>query len=305
VRVLVTGASGFVGRAVTAALSRAGHDVVPLSRRPKQAAGPVADIRDQAAVHTEVADVDAVCHLAAVTRPRMSASNPAEYWTVNTGGTFNVVSALLATAKRTRPKRLVLASTAAMYAADAPQPLTEESPIVPANPYGASKVAADHLAAACTAGRTIGAISLRAFNIAGAANGTPDFDTTRLVPKIAAVQAGKEPRLTINGDGSVVRDFVHATDMAEAFVLALEACTPGEWRPYNVGSGCGTSLSEMVHIAERVNGRPVAVTHGPAADEPPVLLADSSRIQRELGWRPQHSDPATIVADAWQALTAQ
>src|SRR5690606_29184285 len=117
VRVLVTGASGFVGRAVTAALSRAGHDVVPLSRRPKQAAGPVADIRDQAAVHTEVADVDAVCHLAAVTRPRMSASNPAEYWTVNTGGTFNVVSALLATAKRTRPKRLVLASTAAMYAA--------------------------------------------------------------------------------------------------------------------------------------------------------------------------------------------
>ena len=301
-RVLVTGATGFVGRAVVAALAKAGHDAVPMARRSGQLSGPVADVRDSDAVRAAVAGVDAVCHLAALTRTRESASAASDYWAVNVGGTFNVVSALLATASPATPKRLVLASTAAVYGTNVPQPVTEDSPTVPENPYGASKLAADHIVAGCTATGAIGAVALRAFNVAGAAHGASDQDNTRIVPRIVAVQAGIAPELTLNGDGMVVRDFVHVADMADAFVLALESCTPGKWRTYNVGSGRGTSLAKLVKIAEEVNGRPVRVKHGPPVDEPAVLLADSSRIRRELGWHPRRSAVETILADAWQAL---
>jgi UDP-glucose 4-epimerase len=307
-RVLVTGATGFLGHAVVAALTDAGHGVTSLARHANEVPDKahrhvVADVRTPAELLPAVAEADAVCHLAGLARVRESVSEPMRYWRTNLGGTLNVLDALARTAGAGAPKRLVLASTGAVYGTPRRQPIGETEPAAPSNPYAASKLAAD-LAAASVAGTgAIGAVSLRAFNIAGATGGTLDRDESRLIPKILAVQAGHAAELVVNGDGSAVRDFVHVDDMADAFLRALDACTPGTWRAYNIGSGRRTSIRDIVTAAETLTGRPVPVRHRPPADEPPVLLADPSRARAELGWQPVRSEVSRILADAWAALT--
>jgi len=153
------------------------------------------------------------------------------------------------------PTRVVLASTCAVYGPQATQPMTEATPLDPTSPYGTTKLAADRAAADLAATGAIGAISLRAVNIAGAAHGRPDPDETRLIPKLLAVQQGRAPEMVVNGDGSAVRDFVHVADMAAAFSLALDACQPGSWRAYNVGSCRRTTVNDVIAAAETATAR--------------------------------------------------
>jgi UDP-glucose 4-epimerase len=110
--------------------------------------------------------------------------------------------------------------------------------------------------------------------------------------------------LVVNGDGTAVRDFVHVADMATAFVLALCACEPGTWRAYNVGSGRPSTVHDVIVTAETVTGRPVPRRHTAAASEPATLVADSTRIRSELGWRPEKSSLPDIISDAWTALNS-
>jgi UDP-glucose 4-epimerase len=290
-----------------AALARHGHEPVALVRghhpAPRAAVQVVpGDVLDLGSVRSAVAGVDGVCHLAARTRVRESITDPLPYWRTNLVGTLNLLEALTDRADRP-PPMLVLASTAGVYGTPQQQPISEDAPTLPQNPYGAGKLAADQAAASVAATGALGAISLRAFNIAGAADGVTDPDLTRLIPKILAVQAGLEPELAINGDGSAVRDFVHVLDMAEAFALAINACTPGRWRAYNVGSGRRARVLDVLRTAEQITGRPVPTRHRPPAPEPAVLLADHTRISHDLGWAPRHSDLPTILTDAWNALT--
>lgn len=306
-RVLVTGAAGFLGHAVTAALARHGHQPVAFLRPGRRTPpGAVAvrrgDVLAPAAVRAAVTGIDGVCHLAARTRVRDSLTDPLPYWQTNVVGTLNLLDAL---AERDRPVSLILASTAGVYGTPEHQPITEDAPTLPQGPYGAGKLAADQAAANVAATGALGAISLRAFNVAGAAGGMADPDRTRLIPKVLAVQAGLAPEVVINGDGSAVRDFVHVLDMAEAFVLALGACVSGQWRAYNVGSGHRTRVLDVLRAAEDVTGRRVPVRHRPPANEPPILLADSTRIRHDLGWTPRNSDLMTILTDGWNALTGQ
>ena len=306
-RVLVTGASGFLGHAVVAALANRGHVVTALSRHssdvPAKAHRHIsADIRSADNLAEAVAEVDAVCHLAAMARVRDSFTRPLDYWRTNVTGTMNVLEALT---RASTPKRLVLSSTAAVYGTPERQPINEDQPPAPGNPYASTKLAADLAAQNVAETGAIGAISLRAFNIAGASGGHADPDRSRLIPKVVALQAGQENELVVNGDGSVVRDYVHVDDMAEAFVLALDACTPGRWRAYNIGGGRRTSIQDVVSATEAVTGRPVPVRHAPAANEPAVLVADATRAQTELGWQPSRSDLTTILSDAWQAVRAE
>lgn len=305
-RVLVTGAAGFLGHAVVAALADHGHEPVAFVRDarrtpPRACKAVTGDVRDLASLKTAVRDVQGVCHLAALTRVRESLAAPLPYWRTNVGGTLNLLEAL---ADHAEPAKVVLASTAAVYGTPTQQPIAEVVPADPQNPYGASKLAADLAAANLAATGAVGAVSLRAFNIAGAIAGKTDPDLTRLIPKVLAVQAGRAPEVSVNGDGSAVRDFVHVLDMAHAFALALEVCTPGDWRAYNVGSGRKTSVADVLAAAERVTGRPVPVKHNAPVNEPPVLLADSRRIRDELGWQPQNSDLTQILSDAWKVLTS-
>lgn len=302
-RVLVTGATGFLGRAVVPVLTRAGHEVIAMVRDPTtEVPGAHAalhgDLGDVGGLASALPTVDGVCHLAAVARVRDSLADPLRYWRVNAAGTLALLEALQ---WQPRPPAVVLASSCAVYGTPRRQPITEDAPTCPSNPYGASKLAADHMAAGLAATGAIGAISLRALNLAGAAAGTADRDTTRLIPKIVAAARGELPELRVNGDGSAVRDFLHVEDMTDAVCLALDACEPGRWRPYNIGSGQGATVLDLLATAAQVTGRTVPVAYGPAAPEPAELVADSSRIRTELGWDAPRSDVATIVADAWKA----
>ncbi len=302
----MTGASGFLGHAVVAELADRGHEVVALVR-PGRPVPPgaedavVGDVRDIDSLRSPVSAVEAVCHLAALVRVRESLADPLRYWRTNTGGTLALLTALAEAAAAGRPRRLVLASTCAVYGVPERQPIDEAAPEAPVNAYGGSKLAGDRAAADLAATGLVGAISLRSFNLAGAARGRPDPDPSRLVPAVLAARAGGTSALTLNGDGSSVRDFVHVEDMADAFALAVAACAPGRWRAYTVGSGRRSSVRDVVDTASRVTRGAVPLTYRSAEPEPPELLADHSRITEELGWEPGRSDLPRILRDAWAA----
>lgn len=304
-RVLVTGAAGFVGYAVAALLVEQGHQVIGLTRSrasvlPTGVQRLQGDLRTPDTVPIVLAEVDAVCHLAGLTKVRESRTAPLDYWRSNLGGALTVLDRLA----RSPGGRIVLASTCVVYGEQAVQPISETAALAPSSPYATSKLAADQAAADLATTGAIGAISLRPFNVAGALPGHPDRDTTRLIPQLLAVQQGQAPELVVNGDGTAVRDFVHVADMATAFVLALHACQPGSWRAYNVGSGHPSTVHDVIATTETVTGRPVPRRHTTAAHEPATLWADSTRIRAELDWRPRKSTLPEIISDAWTALNS-
>jgi UDP-glucose 4-epimerase len=308
-RVVVTGAAGFVGRAVVQRLVEAGHDVAALTRRPWHDHPPgvapfVADVLDAGAVmHAiETWEPDGACHLAALTRVRDSFREPTRYFAVNVTGTLHVLEALARLAARTgRVPRLVFGSTAAVYGVAGEAPIAEDVPPLPVTPYGATKLAADHAIGFQAATGALGAVSLRCFNVAGATAQTVDGDLTRVIPKALAVAAGREPYLVMNGDGSSVRDYLHVADLADAYAAALDAAEPGRHAIYNTASSVPVALRDVVDAVQRVTGRELAVRHDPPQNEPRALLADTSRILRELPWEPRRSRLETIVRDAWAA----
>jgi UDP-glucose 4-epimerase len=306
-RVLVTGAFGFIGTAVGRRLALAGHDVVAVtSRSLDEVTAPVfpcrivrADLRDQVSVRAAItgAEVDAVCHLAGLGKVRESFERPDEYQAVNAAGTKALIDALAA------GTRFVFASSVAVYGVPERQPVTEDAPLRPTSPYGESKVAAERAVAEAAASGELGAVCLRIFNAAGAVAGVADTDLSRVIPKAFAVAAGDAPCVEVNGDGSAVRDFMHVADVADAFLTALEeACRPGTVATYNVGA-TAASVAEILAVAEEVTGRPIPVTRNPPRNEPPVLISDHSKIGDELEWAPARSALREIVADAWEAVS--
>jgi UDP-glucose 4-epimerase len=308
-RVLVTGAFGFVGTAVVHRLVEAGHEVVGVTSRPEPAALPRtratevrhADIRDIAAMREAVAGVDAVCHLAALTRVRESFDRPDEYHDVNANGTYTLAAALRDEAdRRGWPLRFVQGSTAAIYGAPQRQPIDEQAPLAPANPYGVSKAKAEEAVRECAAGGQFGAVILRAFNVAGAVDGRADGDRSRIIPRALTVARGGAPHLEVNGDGSAVRDFVHVLDLARAYELALGYCSPGRTAVFNVGA-TEASVADIIAVVERLTGRALPLVHRAPQPEPARLVADVSRLVGELGWRAKHSSLDEMIGDAWAA----
>jgi UDP-glucose 4-epimerase len=309
VRTLITGGYGFVGQALARRLTALGHDVVLLARRARPgpveaggATGAVADLRDPVAVGRVLADgaFDGVVHLAALTRVRDSIADPLSYFETNLAGTGHLLAAMDDVARRTgRPARLVFASTGAVYGTREGR-LAEDEPSRPAHPYAAAKGAAEQLIGFQAATGRLAAISLRCFNVAGALPGLPDRDLSRLIPKTLAVAAGAADQLQINGDGSAQREYTHVADVADAYALALAALPgPGGHRVFNVGSGVGVSVTQVVDAVRRSTGRPVPVQWRPAAAESQVLMADSRLIRAELGWSPRYSDLDRLIADGW------
>jgi UDP-glucose 4-epimerase len=193
----------------------------------------------------------------------------------------------------------VLASTSIVYGSARTGALGEELPTRPENPYAASKVAAEQLVAACTATGAVSGVALRCFNIAGAVDGYPDLDPTRLIPNVLRAARGDTPHVRVNGDGSAVREYTHVRDVASAFRLALAADATGV---FNVGTGHGVAVRDVIAIAGQVTGRPVPVAHQPPRPEAHTLVCDPGRITTELGWRPAYSELPEIIGSAWRAF---
>ena len=308
-RVLVTGAGGYIGGAVVRALDAGGHVPVALVHEnrgtiPFTAEVRIGDVTRPETLAAALDGVDAVCHLAALTRARESWDEPMRYFAVNAGGTI----ALLAAMENAGVRRLVFSSSNTVYGIPEKQPITEDEPADPPHPYAASKVAAEIAIRWQARAERVNATILRVFNAAGGG----DPDASRIIPRVLAIAAGEADSLRVNGDGTALRDFVHVDDVAEAFVAAVNldqlAGEPGRGgqdlqdMALNVGTGVGRSVMDVVAAVEKVSGRGVPVVHGPQAREAPILVADPSRARSMLGWSPRQSDLVAIVEDEWQRL---
>jgi UDP-glucose 4-epimerase len=311
-RVLVTGGAGYIGSVVTAALLEAGHEVTVLDDLstghedavPEGATFVRASLHDSAPVLDEVRP-EAVLHFAAKSLVGESQESPELYWRNNVGGSLALLEAMRAADCR----RIVFSSTAATYGEPDEVPILETAPTRPTNTYGASKLAVDAMLTSYAVAHSFAAVSLRYFNVGGAAYGRGERHATEthLVPIALQVAAGTRESLTVFGDdyptpdGTCIRDYVHVTDLAAAHLLALPAPAPGEHRVYNLGSGSGFSVQEMVDAVRTVTGHPLPVVVGPRrAGDPARLVAGSGRIQADLGWVPAHTELTEIVADAWE-----
>lgn len=308
-KVLVTGGAGYIGSVVATQLLEAGHEVTVLDNLttgadvavPEEAKFVQGDIKDAASV-LDGGGFDAVMHFAAKSQVAESVAKPELYWDNNVSGTL----ALLAAMRAAGVRRIVFSSTAATYGVAGDGPITEDTPAVPINPYGQSKVAVDYALQGEAAAHGIAAISLRYFNVGGSYSGRGERHDpeTHLIPNVLAVAAGRSPSVDVYGtdyptaDGTAIRDYLHVADLGEAHLLALAAAKPGEHRVYNLGSGTGYSVMQIVETARAVTGHPIPVNVLPRrAGDPPVLVASSSRIDAELNWRPVR-DLEQIVSDA-------
>ncbi len=315
-RILVTGGAGYIGsHAVRLFLARS-HDVwiydnlseghraaVP---RERLIVGDLAEIArlDQAILEHRI---EATVHFAAFTYVGDSVRDPGKYYQNNLVNTLNLMECL----RRHRIWRFVFSSTAATYGIPDRVPITEDEPQRPINPYGNGKLAVERALGEYTTAYDWSYAALRYFNAAGASpDGTigEDHDPeTHLVPLVLQAILGQKPAIEIFGtdyptlDGTCIRDYIHVDDLADAHLLALEQLQPGKALHYNLGIGRGYSVREVIRAAEEVTGKPVPVKEGPwRPGDPPVLVASSEKIQRELGWRPRYTDLHAILETAWR-----
>jgi UDP-glucose 4-epimerase len=313
-RVLVAGGAGYIGSVVTAALLAGGHEVTVLDDLstghadavPQGATLAEVSLHDSAPVLAEVRP-EAVLHFAAKSLVGASQQQPEDYWHTNVGGSL----ALLEAMRGADCRRIVFSSTAATYGEPESVPIREDAPTRPTNTYGASKLAVDHMLTSYAVAHDFAAVSLRYFNVAGAAYGLGERHTTEthLIPIALQVAAGQRDSLAVYGDdyptpdGTCIRDYVHVGDLADAHLLALPAAAPGEHRIYNLGNGTGFSVQEVVEAVREVTGQPVpVVVSARRAGDPAQLVASSERIQVDLGWTPKHTDLPGIVRDAWDVF---
>ncbi|MGY1621850.1 UDP-glucose 4-epimerase GalE [Geodermatophilus sp. SYSU D00965] len=316
-RVLVAGGAGYIGSVVTAALLAAGHEVTVLDDLSTGHADAVPEGAGlvRASLHESgpvLADVrpEGVLHFAAKSLVGESQVRPEIYWDTNVAGTLALLEAMRAVDCR----RIVFSSTAATYGEPEQVPIREDAPTRPTNTYGASKLAVDTMLTSYATAYDFAAVSLRYFNVAGAAYGLGERHTTEthLIPIALQVAAGTRESMTVYGedyptpDGTCIRDYIHVADLADAHLLALTAPQPGEHRIYNLGNGTGFSVQQVVDAVREVTGHPVPVVVGERrSGDPAQLVASSDRIRADLGWTPRHTDLAGIVRDAWDTARSR
>jgi UDP-glucose 4-epimerase len=317
-RVLVTGGAGYVGSHMVKTLIDAGHAVVvldDLSTGYRDAViseatfvqGDVCSTSDVAALLRDER-IDAICHFAAKIRVEESVSAPRLYFQGNLTRTLEILEAVL---DAPAPPAFVLSSTAAVYGTPDAVPIDEDHAKRPESPYGESKLAIERALDAY--GRAYGLrwSALRYFNAAGAwadaGLGERHEPETHLIPIVLDVAAGARPALSIYGttwptpDGTCVRDYVHVRDLCDAHLAALEhLLRGGASAPFNLGTGVGRSVREVVASVEKVTGKAVRVIEAPPrAGDPAELVAKVERAERILGWQAKRTELDAIVGDAW------
>ena len=315
---LVTGGAGYIGSVMVAQLIEAGHDTTVLDNLVKghrQTVNPQAhfvncDLSDSAHLEEVLREgFDGVLHFAALSLVGESVGNPERYYRNNVVGTLNLLDAM----RKAAIKRLVFSSTAAVYGAPEETPILETAVTRPTNPYGGSKLAVDQMIGFEAVAHGLAAVSLRYFNVAGASGdlGEMHQPETHLIPLVLDAAVGKREAIDVYGtdyptrDKTAIRDYIHVEDLARAHILALNAAHQGEHQIYNLGNGRGFSVLEVIETARQVTGRTIKVNEiGRRAGDPPVLVASSEKIQKELGWHPQKPELITMIEDAWNWMQA-
>jgi UDP-glucose-4-epimerase GalE len=314
-KILVTGGAGYIGSHTVRLLLDRGYDVavvddlskgfkhnVPpgrLYRLNLQETAALAELMRQTAP-------EAVIHFAAFIAVGESMRDPGRYFQNNVAGSLSLLNAMVQTGVR----HIVFSSTAAVYGTPHTSPILESFPIQPVNPYGESKVMAETLLRWFDAIHHVTGVSLRYFNASGADPegrlGEEHEPETHLIPlMLRAVETGMP--MTIFGsdyptpDGTCVRDYIHVNDLAQAHILAVEYLLGGGASDqFNVGTGTGHTVMEVVRAVEEVTGRKVPYTIGPRREgDPAALVAASDKLRQKLSWSPQYTDLRTIVQHAW------
>ncbi len=314
-KILVTGGAGYIGSHTVKRLLAGGHDVTVLDDMSMGHRGAVpadrlvvGNLGDPAVIDPLFAagKFDGVIHFAASTYVGESVTDPAKYYANNVVNGLTLLEAV----RRHKVGRFVFSSTCATYGVPTAVPITEEEKQLPINPYGNSKLAFERVLADYAPAYGLGYAALRYFNASGASpDGTigEDHDPeTHLIPLVIYAAMGKRADIQIFGtdyptpDGTCIRDYIHVDDLADAHIRAIERIEPGKGMHYNVGTGRGYSVREVIQVVEQVTGKTVPVKEGPRrAGDPPALVAGADKIGRELGWAPKYTDLRAIVETAW------
>jgi UDP-glucose 4-epimerase len=315
-RILVTGGAGYIGSHCCKALAAAGFEPVVydnfstgIRRHVRWGQLIEGDMRDGAALRAAMRETgpEAVIHFAALALVGESEREPARYWDVNVGGTLRLLEAM----RDASVPHLVFSSTCAVYGEPEEVPIREAAPHRPVSPYGASKSTCERMMLDFDRAHGLRSMRLRYFNAAGA---DPDGEIgewhepeTHLIPVALDAVLGRRPYLEIFGsdyptpDGTAVRDYLHVMDLAEAHVAALQRLLGGAPSDaLNLGTGRGTSVTELIRTVEKITGKTVPVRSAPRRPgDPPALVADPARAESVLGWRPKR-DLDDMIATAWR-----
>jgi UDP-glucose 4-epimerase len=312
--ILVTGGAGYIGSATAEALLRAGHKVTvydSLVTGHRKAVPPEAifveaalDDRPALARVLTRGQFDAVMHFAAFIEAGDSMKEPGRFYFNNLGNSLSLIE----TAVLAGVRSFVLSSTAAVYQSS-DEPLTEDSPLGPTNVYGHTKLVVEQALEWYRQIHGLHYAALRYFNACGALPGRGEAHEpeSHLIPRVLQVALGKSEAATIFGtdyptpDGTCMRDYVHIADLVSAHLLALEALRTRDQLIYNVGSGRGFSVREVIEAARRVSGHPIPLIEAPRRPgDPARLVAAPDKIRRDLGWQPKHTEISDMVASAWE-----
>ncbi|NEP61948.1 MAG: UDP-glucose 4-epimerase GalE [Symploca sp. SIO2G7] len=318
--ILVTGGAGYIGSHTVLALLRTGYDVVILDNleyghrelveNVLKVPLIVGDINDRSTLDQLFAtyNITAVMHFAAYIAVGESVKDPAKYYRNNVGGTLTLLEAMVAA----NVKRIVFASTCSIYGMPQQVPMTEEHPIAPINPYAMTKRMAEQILFDFDRAYNLRSVVFRFFNASGAnpegLMGEDRNPETHLIPLVLLTALGKRESISIWGtdyptpDGTCLRDYIHVSDLANAYLLGLKYLSAGgKSEAFNLGNGNGFSVKQVIETASSVTGREIKVVEcDRRAGDPPVLVGSSEKVRKLLGWYPQYPEVNDIVLHAWQ-----
>jgi len=312
-RILVTGGAGYIGSVVTEQLIQAGHQVIVLDHLEQGHAEAISSEATQ--LYGDICDpmthmrlgelflsgVDLVIHMAAKTVVVESMKDPQSYFQTNVIGSVNLLNTML----RYGVKNIIFSSSAAVYGNPLTVPVEENHSLLPINVYGETKLMFEQVLNRYSKAYGMKFVVFRYFNAAGATKtvGENHNPETHLIPRILSAALNRE-KVQVYGtdyptkDGSCVRDYVHVSDIAQAHLIAMENLNN---RVYNIGTGVGFSILELIKATEKVTGRKIETRIAPARDGDPASLVSSiKRARTELGWEPKYSDITTILNDTYQ-----
>lgn len=316
--VLVTGGAGYVGSHCVRMLCERGYDVVVYDNLSTGHAGAVdkranlvhADLSELSTLDDVMRDgIDAVMHFAGVLNVNESLEHPVNYYIQNVSNTLNLLRAMAWSSV----KRIVFSSSCSVYGIPPTVPITEEMPCLPISPYGSSKLMVERILDDCSRAWGLGSTSLRYFNAAGASMsgkiGEAHPEEIHLIPLVVRAALDRNELVRVFGadyptkDGSAVRDYIHVDDLASAHLAAIESQKEGVFRCFNVGTGWGTSVKEIIDIVRRVMRSEIRVDPAQRRPgDPPELYANPTKIQTELGWEPRYDIEDIIKSAAeWHA----